>query len=103
MEPRVLQHDVQGQGEPIVLVPDGLTGWLSWIPHQERLAGRYRAIRVQPIHNESTEVIAASATPRIASAAPNRRAARTRSFLAIATNAKHSSWLAIAPRRPVCC
>jgi pimeloyl-ACP methyl ester carboxylesterase len=43
---------MQGQGEPIVLVPGGLTGWLSWIPHQERLAGRYRAIRVQPIHNE---------------------------------------------------
>jgi pimeloyl-ACP methyl ester carboxylesterase len=52
VEPRVLQHDVQGQGEPIVLVPGGLTGWLSWIPHQVRLAGRYRAIRVQPIHNE---------------------------------------------------
>lgn len=52
MEPRVLQHDAQGQGEPIVLVPGGLTGWVSWIPHQERLAGRYRAIRVQPIHNE---------------------------------------------------
>jgi pimeloyl-ACP methyl ester carboxylesterase len=52
VEPRVLQHDVQGQGEPIVLVPGGLTGWLSWIPHQERLARRFRAIRVQPIHNE---------------------------------------------------
>lgn len=52
MEPRVLQHDDQGHGEPVVLVPGGLTGWLSWIPHQERLAGRYRAIRVQPIHNE---------------------------------------------------
>ena len=35
-----------------MLVPGGLTGWLSWIPHQDRLAGRYRAIRVQPIHNE---------------------------------------------------
>ena len=35
-----------------MLIPGGLTGWLSWIPHQERLAGRYRAIRVQPIHNE---------------------------------------------------
>ncbi|WP_411721683.1 alpha/beta fold hydrolase [Mycetocola sp.] len=39
-------------GEPVVLVPGGLTGWLSWILHQERLAARYRAIRVQPIHNE---------------------------------------------------
>lgn len=52
MEPRVLQHDDRGQGEPIVLIPGGLTGWLSWTPHQERLAGRYRTIRVQPIHNE---------------------------------------------------
>jgi pimeloyl-ACP methyl ester carboxylesterase len=52
MEPRVLQHDVKGDGDPIVLVPGGLTGWLSWIPHQERLAATRRAIRVQPLHNE---------------------------------------------------
>lgn len=52
MDPKVLQYDVKGEGEPIVLIPGGLTGWLSWIPHQERLAGRHRAIRVQPIHNE---------------------------------------------------
>ena len=52
MEPRILTHDSRGDGEPIVLVPGGLTGWLSWIPHQERLSDRYRVIRVQPIHNE---------------------------------------------------
>jgi pimeloyl-ACP methyl ester carboxylesterase len=52
MKARVLRYDDQGQGEPIVMVPGGLTGWLSWIPHQERLADGYRAIRVQPIHNE---------------------------------------------------
>lgn len=52
MEPRVLQHETQGEGEPIVLVPGGLTGWLSWMPHQQRLASRYRVTRVQPIHNE---------------------------------------------------
>ena len=52
MEPRVLASDALGDGAPVVLVPGGLTGWLSWIPHQERLAERYRAIRVQPIHNE---------------------------------------------------
>lgn len=52
MEPRVLTYDSRGAGEPIVLVPGGLTGWLSWIPHQERLSGRYRVTRVQPIHNE---------------------------------------------------
>lgn len=52
MEPRVLRYEDSGQGEPLVLVPGGLTGWLSWIPHQGRLAGRYRVVRVQPIHNE---------------------------------------------------
>jgi pimeloyl-ACP methyl ester carboxylesterase len=34
------------------MVPGGLTGWISWIPHQERLSQHYRAIRVQPTHNE---------------------------------------------------
>jgi pimeloyl-ACP methyl ester carboxylesterase len=52
MKPRVLQHDVKGDGDSIVLVPGGLTGWLSWIPHQELLAANRRAIRVQPVHNE---------------------------------------------------
>lgn len=52
MRPRALTVDVAGSGDPLVLVPGGLTGWVSWIPHQERLAAKYRAIRVQPIHNE---------------------------------------------------
>jgi pimeloyl-ACP methyl ester carboxylesterase len=52
VQPRVLQHDVKGKGEPLVLVPGGLTGWLSWIPHVERLAATRKTIRVQPIHNE---------------------------------------------------
>jgi pimeloyl-ACP methyl ester carboxylesterase len=52
MDARVLAYDSKGQGQPVVLVPGGLTGWLSWVPHQARLAERYRAIRVQPIHNE---------------------------------------------------
>ncbi|MGH2725667.1 MAG: alpha/beta fold hydrolase [Actinomycetota bacterium] len=52
MEPRVLVHEITGEGEPIVLVPGGLTGWLSWIPHAERLSATRRVIRVQPIHNE---------------------------------------------------
>jgi len=52
MEPRVLQFDDRGAGEPLVLVPGGLTGWVSWLPHQERLLSRLRVIRVQPIHNE---------------------------------------------------
>lgn len=52
MEPRVLQYEDRGDGPPIVLVPGGLTGWLSWIPHVERLSATHRTIRVQPIHNE---------------------------------------------------
>jgi pimeloyl-ACP methyl ester carboxylesterase len=52
VEPRVLQYEDTGEGPPIVLVPGALTGWLSWIPHAERLSVTRRAIRVQPIHNE---------------------------------------------------
>ena len=52
MRPRVLQHDVRGEGDPLVFVPGGLTGWVSWIPHAERLSATRRTIRVQPIHNE---------------------------------------------------
>jgi pimeloyl-ACP methyl ester carboxylesterase len=52
MEPRVLQYEEAGEGSPIVLVPGALTGWLSWIPHAERLSPTHRTIRVQPIHNE---------------------------------------------------
>lgn len=52
MEPRALEADVRGAGPPVVLLPGGLTGWLSWVPHQEALASDYTAIRLQPIHNE---------------------------------------------------
>jgi pimeloyl-ACP methyl ester carboxylesterase len=38
-----------GGGEPLVLVGGGLTGWLSWIPHQERLASSRRVARAQPL------------------------------------------------------
>lgn len=52
MEPRVLIYDIAGEGDPLILVPGGLTGWVSWIPHQEPLSVHHRVIRVQPIHNE---------------------------------------------------
>jgi pimeloyl-ACP methyl ester carboxylesterase len=38
-----------GEGPPVVLVGGGLTGWLSWIPHQERLASTRRVARAQPL------------------------------------------------------
>ncbi len=44
-----LQTDVKGEGTPLVLVGGGLTGWLSWVPHQERLASTRQVVRVQPL------------------------------------------------------
>lgn len=36
-----------GSGDPLLFVGGGLTGWLSWSPHQERLAASRRAARAQ--------------------------------------------------------
>jgi pimeloyl-ACP methyl ester carboxylesterase len=47
MSQKSLLHEVRGQGEPIVLVPGGLSGWLSWIPHAERLSKERMVVRVQ--------------------------------------------------------
>lgn len=52
VQARVLQYDLRGDGEPLVLVPGGLSGWISWTPHAERLSVTRRTVRVQPIHNE---------------------------------------------------
>lgn len=42
-----MKSEVTGSGDPVVLVPGGLTGWISWKPHAEQLAPRYRVVRVQ--------------------------------------------------------
>lgn len=42
-----MESVVSGEGQPLVLVPGGLTGWLSWIPHAERLSASRQVIRVQ--------------------------------------------------------
>jgi pimeloyl-ACP methyl ester carboxylesterase len=47
MSQEVLLHEVKGQGEPIVLVPGGLSGWRSWTSHAERLASERMVVRVQ--------------------------------------------------------
>jgi pimeloyl-ACP methyl ester carboxylesterase len=47
MNRKTLLHEVTGQGEPIVLVPGGLSGWLSWIPFAERLSLGRTVVRVQ--------------------------------------------------------
>jgi pimeloyl-ACP methyl ester carboxylesterase len=47
MNQRALLHEATGEGEPIVLVPGGLSGWLSWIPHAEQLSAERKVVRVQ--------------------------------------------------------
>jgi len=42
-----MQSKVTGKGEPLVLVPGGLTGWLSWEPHAERLSATRKVVRTQ--------------------------------------------------------
>ena len=49
MEPRVLIRDPAGEGDPSLLIPGRLTGWLAWIPYQKRLSDHHRAVRTQPI------------------------------------------------------
>jgi pimeloyl-ACP methyl ester carboxylesterase len=41
--------DVKGQGAALVLVGGGLTGYLSWVPFQERLSTSRRVVRAQPL------------------------------------------------------
>jgi pimeloyl-ACP methyl ester carboxylesterase len=42
-----MQYETIGHGDPLILVPGGLTGWLSWMPHAEALAPSYKVTRVQ--------------------------------------------------------
>ncbi len=42
-----MKTEITGAGQPLVLVPGGLTGWLSWKPHAERLSSSYQVVRVQ--------------------------------------------------------
>ncbi len=42
-----MKSEVLGQGSPVILVPGGLTGWLSWKPHAEQLAAHHKVVRMQ--------------------------------------------------------
>jgi pimeloyl-ACP methyl ester carboxylesterase len=44
-----MRLDSIGTGDPLVLVGGGLTGWLSWIPHQQKLGETRRVGRAQPL------------------------------------------------------
>jgi pimeloyl-ACP methyl ester carboxylesterase len=42
-----MKHEVVGNGDPLILLGGGLTGWLSWIPHAETLVASRRVFRFQ--------------------------------------------------------
>lgn len=42
-----MEYEVSGHGEPLVMLPGGLTGWLSWVPHARSLAESRRVYRLQ--------------------------------------------------------
>lgn len=42
-----MTYEISGSGEPLVLLPGGLTGWRSWLPHAKVLAESRCVIRVQ--------------------------------------------------------
>jgi pimeloyl-ACP methyl ester carboxylesterase len=44
-----MKLESMGEGSPLVMVGGGLTGWLSWTPHQEKLAKARNAARAQPL------------------------------------------------------
>ncbi len=44
-----MQAEITGSGNPLVLVPGGLTGWASWEPHTKKLSKKRTVIRVQLI------------------------------------------------------
>jgi pimeloyl-ACP methyl ester carboxylesterase len=48
-ETPALQSNRSGQGSRMVLVGGGLTGWASWIPHQQRLSANRDVARLQPL------------------------------------------------------
>jgi pimeloyl-ACP methyl ester carboxylesterase len=52
-----LQFEISGpqQGTSIVLVPGGLSGWVSWKPHAEILSEKHRVIRVQLLNMSAAE------------------------------------------------
>lgn len=42
-----LLYEEKGRGDPVLLMPGTLTGWLSWVAHAERLSKGHRVIRAQ--------------------------------------------------------
>ena len=57
MSSLIMPYESSGQGTepPIVLVPGGLTGWVSWKPHAETLSKNHRVVRVQLLNMAAAE------------------------------------------------
>lgn len=57
MSTDILPFDATGPESqiPIVLVPGGLSGWISWKPHAEVLSKNHRTIRVQLLNMAAAE------------------------------------------------
>jgi pimeloyl-ACP methyl ester carboxylesterase len=57
MSTALMPFEVSGpeKGIPIVLVPGGLSGWISWKPHAEVLSKDFRVVRVQLLNMASAE------------------------------------------------
>lgn len=43
----LMESDISGSGEPLILLPGVLSGWISWLPHAEVLAESRKVIRLQ--------------------------------------------------------
>ena len=52
-----LPFEISGSkaGTPIVLVPGGLSGWVSWRPHAEVLSKNHQVLRVQLLNMAAAE------------------------------------------------
>jgi pimeloyl-ACP methyl ester carboxylesterase len=49
MTTAAMQSKVTGAGVPLVFVGGGLTGWISWDAHAERLSPTRKVVRLQPL------------------------------------------------------
>jgi pimeloyl-ACP methyl ester carboxylesterase len=45
-----MRSKATGDGAPLILVGGGLTGWISWDAHAERLSRSRRVLRLQPLN-----------------------------------------------------
>ena len=57
MSPALMPFEKSGPESPfpIVLVPGGLSGWVSWKPHAEVLSKNFRVVRVQLLNMAAAE------------------------------------------------